>query len=66
VARAHQSLVWDRTRQVLRLRAVLREFYPAALEAFADLDAADTLELLAVAPDPDRAGGCRSRGSWRR
>jgi hypothetical protein len=34
---------------------VLREFYPAALEAFADLDAADTLELLAIAPDPDRA-----------
>ena len=55
VARAHQSLVWDRTRQVLRLRGVLREFFPAALEAFADLDAADALELLALAPDPDRA-----------
>jgi transposase len=55
VARAHQSLVWDRTRHVLRLRSVLREFFPAALEAFADLDAADTLELLAIAPDPDRA-----------
>ena len=34
VARAHQSLVWDRTRHVLRLRGVLREFFPAALEAF--------------------------------
>jgi hypothetical protein len=34
---------------------VLREFFPAALEAFADLAAADTLELLAIAPDPDRA-----------
>jgi transposase len=55
VARSHQSLVWDRTRHVLRLRGVLREFFPAALEAFADLDAADTLELLAVAPEPDRA-----------
>ena len=55
VARAHQSLVWDRSRQVLRLRGVLREFFPAALEAFADLDAADALELLALAPDPDRA-----------
>ncbi len=55
VARGHQSLVWDRTRHVLRLRSALREFFPAALEAFADLDAADTLELLAVAPDPDRA-----------
>ena len=55
VARSHQSLVWDRTRQVLRLRSVLREFFPAALVAFPDLDAADTLELLAAAPDPDRA-----------
>src|SRR3954451_578106 len=54
-ARAHQSLIWDRTRHVLRLRGVLREFSPAALEAFADLDAADTLELLAAAPDPERA-----------
>ena len=55
VARSHQSLVWDRTRHVLRLRSVLREFFPAALEAFADLDARDSLELLAIAPDPDRA-----------
>ena len=41
VARSHQSLVWDRTRHVLRLRGVLREFFPAAMEAFADLDAPD-------------------------
>jgi transposase len=55
VARAHQSLIWDRSRHVLRLRAALREFFPAALEAFADLDAPDTLELLGRAPDPDAA-----------
>src|SRR5436190_4752865 len=55
VARSHQSVVWDRTRHVLRLRSVLREFFPAALEAFGDLDARDSLELLAIAPDPDRA-----------
>jgi transposase len=54
-ARAHQSLIWDRTRHVLRLRAALRESFPAALEAFADLDAPDTLELLGWAPDPGRA-----------
>ena len=54
VARTHQSLIWDRTRHVLRLRSALREFFPAALEAFADLDAPDALELLAAAPDPDR------------
>ena len=29
VARAHQTLIWDRTRQVLRLRSALREFFPA-------------------------------------
>ena len=38
VARAHQSLIWDRSRQVLRLRSALREFFPAALDAFDDLD----------------------------
>ena len=56
VARTHQSLIWERSRHVLRLRSALREFFPAALEAFADLDAPDTVELLAAAPDPDRAG----------
>jgi transposase len=55
VARTHQSMIWDRTRQVLRLRSALREFFPAALQAFDDLSAADTLELLGRAPDPDRA-----------
>jgi transposase IS116/IS110/IS902 family protein len=57
VARAHQSMIWDRQRQVLRLRSALREFFPAALEAFEDLTAADTLELLGAAPDPDTAAG---------
>jgi transposase len=55
VARAHQSLIWDRTRQVLRLRSTLREFFPAALQAFDDLTAGEALELLDRAPDPDRA-----------
>jgi len=54
-ARAHQMLVWERTRQMQRLRAALREYFPAALEAFEDLDAPDALELLAKAPDPARA-----------
>lgn len=54
-ARAHQNMVWERTRHVLRLRSALREFYPAALQAFPELDASDTLELLAKAPDPDSA-----------
>ena len=38
-----------------RLRHQLREYFPAALEAFEDLDARDTLELLGKAPDPARA-----------
>ena len=55
VARTHKTLIWDRTRQVQRLRHQLREYFPAALAAFEDLDAPDALELLAKAPDPARA-----------
>ena len=55
VARTHKTLIWERTRQVQRLRHQLREYFPAALEAFEDLDAPDALELLAKAPDPARA-----------
>ena len=55
VARAHKTLIWERTRHAQRLRNALREYFPAALQAFEDLTAADTLELLAKAPDPDAA-----------
>jgi hypothetical protein len=55
VARAHQTLIWERHRHMLRLRTALREFFPAALEAFADLTAPDALELLGRAPDPASA-----------
>jgi transposase len=55
LARTHKTLIWERTRQVQRLRYQLREYFPAALEAFDDLDAADALELLGKAPDPARA-----------
>jgi hypothetical protein len=54
-ARAHQNLIWDRHRQQLRLRSTLREYFPAALTAFDDLAAADALDLLDAAPDPQRA-----------
>ena len=37
---------------MLRLRQMLREFFPAALLAFDDLGAPDALELLGCAPDP--------------
>jgi len=55
LARTHKTLIWERTRAVQRLRHQLREYFPAALEAFEDLDAPDTLELLGKAPDPARA-----------
>src|SRR5450756_1839378 len=55
LTRMHQSLIWDRTRLVLRLRSSLREFFPAALEAYEDLASPDVLELLTKAPEPSRA-----------
>ena len=55
VARAHKTLIWERTRHVQRLRNALREFFPAALEAFDDLTSGDALELLGKAADPAAA-----------
>lgn len=59
LTRSHQSMIWDRTRHLQRLRSALREFFPAALAAFAAAGIAltdgDAVELLQRAPDPDRA-----------
>jgi transposase len=55
VARTHKTLIWERTRHTQRLRHALRDYFPAALEAFEDLDAADALELLGKAPTPAQA-----------
>jgi transposase len=55
LARTHKTMIWERTREVQRLRHQLREYFPAALEAFAGLDAPDSLELLGKAPEPARA-----------
>ncbi len=52
LARAHQNLIWVRNRHTNRLRNALREYYPAALEAFVDLADRDTLAVLAKAPSP--------------
>jgi hypothetical protein len=52
LARTHKTLIWERTRHTNRLRHALREYFPAALGAFGDLTAPDTLELLAKAPEP--------------
>ena len=55
LARTHKTMIWERTREVQRLRHQLLEYFPAALQAFGDLDAPEALELLAKAPDPGRA-----------
>jgi transposase len=55
LARAHQRLIWDRTRQTNRLRSALREFFPAALQAFEDLDHPDALGVLSRASTPAAA-----------
>jgi transposase len=53
LARAHQALVHTRQRQVNQLRSALREFYPAALEAFKDdLGGRDAVAILEYAPTP--------------
>jgi hypothetical protein len=55
LARTHKTMIWERTREVQRLRHQLLEYFPAAVEAFADLDAPDALELLARAAEPRQA-----------
>ncbi|MEH0628354.1 IS110 family transposase [Streptomyces stelliscabiei] len=57
VARAHQTLAWERRRTFQRLRSTLREYFPAALTAYADhaLTSTDALELLIKAPTPATA-----------
>lgn len=56
VARAHKSLIYNRTRQQNALRAALREYFPAALSCFgSDLGAAEAVAVLRLAPTPARA-----------
>ena len=55
LARAHQSLVWERNRTTNRLRSSLREYFPAALATFSELADRDTLAVLAAAATPSEA-----------
>jgi len=69
LARAHQNLIWDRTRHTNRLRNDLREFFPAALVAFDDLAHPDAVTVLAKASDPAiaaRLSVAQIRGALRR
>jgi transposase len=54
LARAHQNLIWSRTRHTNALRNELREYYPAALVAFDDLAHGDALGVLGRAPTPEQ------------
>ena len=59
LARAHQTMVWERSRHTARLRSALREYFPVALATYEQLGgglaAPDVLELLTAAPDPQAA-----------
>src|SRR5262249_11451324 len=65
VARAHQTLIWERTRTFQRLRSTLRKYFPSArrkyspgaLTAYAalELTSTDALELLIKARTPEPA-----------
>ena len=75
VARAHQNAIWSRQRHVNQLRNALKEYYPAALEAFgtelAHLDAVAVLELaptpaLAARLSTSKVAGALKRGGRQR
>ena len=54
LARAHQSAIWSRQRQLNSLRSALRDYYPGALAAFGtDLASSDAMAVLSIAPTPE-------------
>jgi transposase len=60
LARAHQDATWRRTKASNELRSLLREYYPAFLEAFAGKTASNLAKVearavLAIAPTPAAA-----------
>lgn len=59
VARAHQTISWEQTRHMLRLRAALREYFPAILVVCDAVNLSLTsralLALLGKAPTPELA-----------
>lgn len=57
LARAQQDATRERRRQVARLRSLLREFYPAALQAFTDLSTRTALTILSGPQPPHRLLG---------
>jgi transposase len=74
LTRAQQDAVWDRVQLTNRIRAVLKQFFPAALDAFERggkhrLDSAACRVILSAAPTPTAAAklsGSRLAGLLRR
>jgi len=52
LARQHQEATWALHQTISRLRSVLLEFYPQALQAFPNLKHKAALTILAAAPTP--------------
>ena len=58
LARAHQSAIWTRQREVNALRNALKDYYPGALVAFGnDVGDRDALAILEIAPTPPLGRG---------
>ncbi len=61
LARQHQEAIWAEHQTISRLRSVLLEFYPQALQAFAHLKHKAAPTVLAAAPTPTQATKLTSR-----
>jgi Transposase/Transposase IS116/IS110/IS902 family len=55
LARQHQEAIWARQHTMNRLRSVLLEYYPNAVQAFPNLTHRAALTILAAVPSPARA-----------
>jgi transposase len=55
LARQHQEAIWAQHQTISRLRSVLLEFYPQALQAFPNLKHRAAITVLAAAPTPAAA-----------
>lgn len=55
LARQHQEAIWTMHQTTSRLRSVLLEFYPQALDAFPNLQHRSALTILEAVPSPRRA-----------
>ena len=53
LARQHQEAIWALHQTIGRLRSVLLEFYPQALQAFPNLKHKAALTILSAAPTPE-------------